>query len=298
MTIRQVRDSLLAGVVVGALTGTISLVWPKTYKSEAKILPNSPRSAASSLMGLAGSSGFGDLLSGQLGGRELPIFTYPEILTSRSMLERIALSGYSHSAGGVTVMSALGIKGAGRESLEKGVRKLKDVTRVDTNPRSGFLYVSAITPDSVLSAHIVERMLEELDRFNVETRSSRERATREFIGARMQDARKELALAEQTLTVFRRNNLRIGNSPQLELELGRLEREVSARSEVYRLLAREYEMARIEERRDTPTFSVVDPAKPPVRKYRPMVMMNVLIAFAGASALGMVASRLHFSSTR
>jgi uncharacterized protein involved in exopolysaccharide biosynthesis len=57
-----------------------------------------------------------------------------------------------------------------------------------------------------------------------------------------------------------------------------LEREVETRSELYRLLAREYESARIEEKRDTPTFTIVDPPRPPVRKYRPKTAVNALIA--------------------
>src|SRR6185436_6731169 len=95
------------------------------------------------------------------------------------------------------------------------------------------------------------------------------------------EAEQALSRAEQSLTHFREANLRIGNSPQLQLELARLEREVETRSELYRLLARQFEMARIEEKRDTPTFSIIDPARPPVRKHSPRTLVNMAIAFAG-----------------
>jgi uncharacterized protein involved in exopolysaccharide biosynthesis len=202
-------------------------------------------------------------------------------LSSRNLLERVAVTEYppDSTARGRTVMQALKIRGTDRFSLDRAVRRLGDLAKAEANLRTGLIEVSAITPDSVLSAFVVSRMLAELDRFNVETRSSRERGTRQFVEGRVDDVRRDLAAKEQALAVFRQTNVRIGNSPQLQLEQARLEREVMTQSELYALLVREYEMARIEEKRDTPTFSVVDPPRPPARKYRPRTSLNVLIAF-------------------
>jgi uncharacterized protein involved in exopolysaccharide biosynthesis len=128
-------------------------------------------------------------------------------------------------------------------------------------------------------------MLAELDRFNVESRASQGQATRKFVEKRMEEAQQEMSQAEQALASFRESNVHIGNSPQLRLREERLTREVMGRAELYQLLARQYEMARIEEKRDTPTFSVIDEAKPPVRKYRPKVLLNTVAALAGALLL-------------
>jgi uncharacterized protein involved in exopolysaccharide biosynthesis len=251
-------------------------------------------------MGLAAASGFGDLLSDQLGSRENPILTYPEILLSRSLLEKIALSPYppDSTLQTGTVMKSLGIRGSNRQSLDKGIRRLGEITRVDPNLRSGLVYVSAVTRDSVLSAYIVQQMLVQLDHFNVDSRASRGRATREFLEARIKEARRELSDAEGALATFRETNVRIANSPQLQLEQGRFEREVDTRAELYRMLAREFEAARIEEKRDTPTFTVVDPPRPPVRKYRPRVLLNVLIAFMGIIGLRTVIAQVPIAKSR
>lgn len=176
-------------------------------------------------------------------------------------------------------MKAIDVQGTGRESIDRAIRVLRTITEVDANPRSGVINVNAVTKDSVLSAHIVNVMLSELDRFNVESRSSRGRATREFVQARLAEAQRALSTAEQSLARFRQNNIRVTGSALLQLEQARLEREVESRSELYRMLAREYESARIEEKRDTPTFTVMDPPRPPVRKHRPRIAVNALIAF-------------------
>jgi uncharacterized protein involved in exopolysaccharide biosynthesis len=128
-------------------------------------------------------------------------------------------------------------------------------------------------------------MLAELDRFNVESRASQGQATRIFVEKRMEEARQEMSQAEEALASFRESNVHIGNSPQLRLREERLTREVMGRSELYQLLARQYEMARIEEKRDTPTFSIIDEARPPVKKYRPKVVLNTVAALAGAAVL-------------
>lgn len=269
------------------VAGLTSLVMPKSYRATAKIMPHSPSSASSSLLDLAASSGLGDILGGQLGSLENPLLTYPEILSSRNLLEQIATSQYPPGTNvpGQTVMRALKIRGMDRISLDKAVRKLTDITNAEASLRSGLIDVSAITPDSVLSAYMVSRMLAELDRFNLETRSSRERGTRLFVEGRVEEVQRDLTKKEQGLAAFRQTNVRIGNSPQLQLEQARLEREVLTQSQLYSLLVRQYEMARIEEKRDTPTFSVVDPPHPPARKYRPRTSLNVLIAFFAALGL-------------
>jgi uncharacterized protein involved in exopolysaccharide biosynthesis len=289
------RITIAIVVVAATVTGVVSLMWPKTYKAEAIVLPDLHRGPGSSLFELAAGSGIGDLFGGALGSIENPILTYPEILRSRTILERVLLSPYPPSAAtsARTVIDAIGVHGeTPRARLETGVFTLRELTEIRVNPRSGLITVGAITPDSVLSAYIVQRMLEELDHFNVDSRASQGQATREFVQARLAEAKGDLAGAERALAGFREANLRIGNSPQLLLEQSRLEREVDTRAELYRLLARQFELARVEEKRDTPTFSIIDPARPPVRKHGPRVAFNVLVAAALAAGLRVAFSEL------
>lgn len=269
--IRVVSFALAAAVLAGA----VSLLLPKTFRADARILPNLNSSGSSSLLALAAGSGLADLLGGQLGAAENPILTYPEILLSRTVLERTLSAAFSSRR----IIDALDVsEPTQRERLDKATRVLRSSIDVRANPRSGLISVAAVTPDSLLSAAIVQGLLDELNRFNLETRTSQGRATREFVEARMQESQRNLAVAEQALATFRASNVHIGVSPQLSLQKDRLERDVAVRTELYQLLARQYEMARIEEKRDTPTFSVIDGPRPPVRKYRPKVLVNAGIA--------------------
>jgi len=73
--------------------------------------------------------------------------------------------------------------------------------------------------------------------------------------------------------------------PQLAQELATLIRDVRVAETLYELLAQQYEHARIQERRDTPTFSVLDWAVHGGRKVAPRRSLVGLMTFAAMFAL-------------
>ncbi|MFQ5511465.1 MAG: GumC family protein [Candidatus Krumholzibacteriia bacterium] len=72
--------------------------------------------------------------------------------------------------------------------------------------------------------------------------------------------------------------------PEMALDLARLTRRVKIEEKVYELLITEYERARIEEARDTPTVQVLDAASVPELRSRPK--RKVLVVLGGILGLG------------
>ncbi len=72
--------------------------------------------------------------------------------------------------------------------------------------------------------------------------------------------------------------------PEMALHLGRLTRRVKIEEKVYELLITEYEKARIEEARDTPTVQVLDAAVAPELRSRPK--RKILVVPGGVLGLG------------
>jgi uncharacterized protein involved in exopolysaccharide biosynthesis len=68
--------------------------------------------------------------------------------------------------------------------------------------------------------------------------------------------------------------------PSLGMEYAKLLRDVKVQETLFTLLTSQYEQAKIEESRDTPTVQMLDKAKPPVRKSRPKIKLNMAIAGA------------------
>lgn len=70
--------------------------------------------------------------------------------------------------------------------------------------------------------------------------------------------------------------LNAGNAPELSMSSIRLIRQVTVYDELYQFLRQALEQAKIDEHRDTPTFTVLDNAIPPDRKWRPKRSFIVL----------------------
>ncbi len=71
--------------------------------------------------------------------------------------------------------------------------------------------------------------------------------------------------------------------PSLALELARSTRDLKVEEGIFELLTKQYEQAKIQEKRDTPTVQVLDEAIPPTRKSKPK--RAVLVGLAGLLSL-------------
>src|SRR6185437_3593506 len=154
--------------------------------------------------------------------------------------------------------------------------------------KTGVVNVSVSTESAVLSRTLVQRLLEEVNRFNLVNRQSQAAAERQFTERRVNEVKGELRAAENNLQTFLTDNRAYQNSPELRFEQDRLAREVSLRQSLYTTMVQAYEQARIEEVRDTPVITIVEHADLPARPdARGTVKKSVLALLAGAF-LGLV----------
>ena len=82
----------------------------------------------------------------------------------------------------------------------------------------------------------------------------------------------------------------IAGLPPLATELARLTRDLQVQGTVYSLLVSQYEQAKIEETRDTPTVQVLDWAAVPEKKFKPNIKQNVARSGVIALFLGILLS--------
>ena len=75
------------------------------------------------------------------------------------------------------------------------------------------------------------------------------------------------------------SQLRLADLPEIGLELARYFREVEIQTHMLTFLFPQYEQAKIQEARDTPTIQIIDRAVPPQRKHSPKRMFIVMGAF-------------------
>lgn len=284
VTLKHAR--LIAGVALGTalLTGVLVFLLPRYYSAEGAFVVDqrNPLRLPSGLTALAGQFGFGLPTDAQ----ESPQF-YAEVLRSKELTDAILLSRFAIDGDSARLLSLLKVRGKSlADSLYRGRRRMAKLLDVRVDQRSGLVRIYFTSRNPKLSADVVNRYFELLNAYNLETRQSRARRRREFVEDRVTAANLELRDAEERLRNFVERNRLWQQSPELQLQYERLEREVQVAQEVYLTLKRTYEEARVEEVNDTPVLTVVDSAIAPVRHTRPRRGTSLALALIFGTALG------------
>lgn len=267
------RWRLVALITLVAIVGAAasSLVIPPVYRARASFVANS--SSASKLPGGASSSpgvnGLISQLGGSLGGdpSESPNF-YIQLFQSRELLTRLAQSRFPNprtdapndSAALIDIMRIK--KNDPRLRMELAVKKLSKAVQAGFDIKTNLVALTVDMQWPELASQVANTLVDEVSRFNRETRVSRARAKREFLERRHDSAQIQLRVAEERQRIFSEQN-RGGSSPGLMVERERIKREVDLASDLFLNLQRQLELARLDEINDAALITVIDKAIPP-----------------------------------
>jgi uncharacterized protein involved in exopolysaccharide biosynthesis len=271
-------------ILVSGLAGFLSArVRTPYFIARASIFPP-PVEGALGGFGLAGMAGFvGGLGLGGGGGTLFPL--YESFAYSRSVVSDLLNLRLDETGGTGTLLDHLRIEDTDpNRRLDTAIEAVRQRLTFETDKKTGVVTITYLDFDPKIAAYVVNHVVEALDRFDIEISAKRAGGKRAFIEQRVAESAKSLTEAENRLEEFRQENLRIGNSPELLFEQGRLQREVEIEQGIYLALRKEYELTRIEEERSVSVVNVLDRATPPVLPAGPSVA-KFAIAAAFLSAL-------------
>jgi uncharacterized protein involved in exopolysaccharide biosynthesis len=253
---------LLIPVSIGSLMVAYSLSQDRTYTSSAVFHPHGA-SAGGGLAGVAAQLGM-DVPTGGRG--DSPAF-YARILHSRALLGEVI--GEPFAVGGGAERSFADVveidEREPRRRRALAIERLQGMTSVQHHRETGTIEISVTSADPQVSVELARRLLAELNQFNLRQRQAQASAERAFVHGRLEEVREDMRLTEERLQNFLRQNRQYDNSPELRFEYERLQRELMNRHQLLMSLTQSYEQARIEEVRDLPVISVVDPPVEPLR---------------------------------
>lgn len=254
-------------VALAAVAVALTLLDTPTYTTQASFMPqigSDPGGQLSRLSGVAAQFGV-DVPTGEAG--QSPQF-YADLVTSPRILRNTVRANYTvvseddTASGDLVAMFEIDA-----EEREKGVERAMEVLKqklsVSSGPETGVVELSVATAQPDLSRQIADRLLELVNQFNLEVRQSQAAAQAEFVGDRLDTARRELRAAEDSLERFLERNRSFQNSPTLRFRHQRLQRIVDRKQQVYTSLATRYEEAQIAKVRNTPVITVVTPPTAP-----------------------------------
>ena len=252
VVVRHWKLVLLVCVPTVVVVAVLSLVWPKSYRATASIVPPLE----------SGQGGDLGLMGGFLGGAESALLrrtlgvtsvadVYIGILESRAVadaiIDRLDL---------MEVYEQPGDRWRTREQL-------RNSTEIKVVEKQGVVKVSVVDRDPNRAAAIANAYVEELDSQNKRLSGGQAKNKRIFLENRLAEIDKQLS--------------RIDDIPSREAQVQQM---------LYELLIRECELAKIEEAKTMPTIQVLDQATPPEFRHSPkrrrMVTKAAVASFAVA----------------
>ena len=250
--------------VVAVLAAGMSWLMPNVYTASARILPpqsNQSSSVASMMLGQLG--GLAGMAGGALGLKD-PNALYVAMLQSRNIMEKVAVR--------------FDLQKVYDEKLMADT--LRDLTQATsmTAGKDGVILVEVSDKDPQRAAAIANAFVEELDKL-VQTYAITDAAhRRQFFETQMKPARDKLTDAEVTLD----------RTPNTSLQYFDALRNLKYQEGVYEVLAKQFELAKLDEAKDAPLIQILDKAAVPERKAKPKRALIVILAAMAAFFLMLI----------
>jgi uncharacterized protein involved in exopolysaccharide biosynthesis len=211
---------------------------------------------------------------------------FSQVLSGTTFIERIARKTFTDPRTGESVDLVAYYDPPGRNEEE---RLLETVQLIQRNLRVSapggaaarragtVMGVTFAASDPVLAAQIANAVLDELIHFTLDVQGSKASENRLFIEQRLEETQVLLQQAEVALARFEQGNRRIV-TPEPQVELNRLNRNLRVQEELFVTLKKQLELARIAEQENRATIEVVQRALPPRSRSRPSIRKNAMIA--------------------
>ncbi len=255
---------VLLALIFGFYAGFRSVTSGKGYTTEAQFMPKGARGGGQ-LTGIAAQFGI-NLNTGD--ATNSPQF-YVDLLETKGLLWPIAQKQYTikTDSGSVSgdLLKLYHIKPDRPVVMKvKVIEALQRQIKAVPSPKTGVITLTVVTGNPELSVQIARNVLDQVNVYNLANRQRQAAAERSFAERQVGEKRAELRQSEGELENFLESNRQYRQSPQLMLEYARLQREVDRRNLIYSSLLSAYETARIEEVKDLPVITVIEPPELPI----------------------------------
>ena len=219
---------------------------------------------------------------------------FPELLRSRTFAEKILIKKfYTKEFGKELSLLAILTHGdgppkVGRDTLvTSALGALGGMLEFDQDPSGTFNIIKATANEPVFAKQLAEVTLAELEALNRFYKSQTVNEKTRFIASRIASVENDLKSSETSLKEFNERNRQI-SSPALQLEQGRLARDVEIQKGIYLTLKQQLELAKIEEVQEASIVQVLDKPQVPLGPDNKNLKLSVLLAGILGVGLGIM----------
>lgn len=173
-------------------------------------------------------------------------------------------------------------EGTQYEKKQAAIGKMKGMISHQKSEETGLTTISVLMPNPQLAAKIANKIPKLIRTYINQKQKTNTRENIVYIKERLNSIKQELEAAEERVKQFRESHRMLSQSPELQLQLQRLQREVTIKEQVYLTLQKEKEKAQIDLAKKKPVINILDEARVPLVEEKPKKKLIVIVGgFAG-----------------
>ncbi len=284
LLLENIRVIILLPIAAGVLAFAIAFVWPPTYTATARILPPAQQQGASAA--IAAQLGALAGIVGSAVGLKNPADQYSALLKSRTVYDAI--------------IERFKLRELYDERYIEDTRKeLEKRTSFTAGAKDGIIVIEVDDRDPKRAAEIANAFIEELRNLTKTLAVTEAGQRRLFFETQLKQTKDNLTKSEIALRSSGVGEATIKAVPQSAVEALALAggeggqyiakfREFKYNETLFELMAKQYELARLDEAREGSILQVVDAAIPPEKRSKPKRILTGVLAMAGALLLTLI----------
>ena len=167
------------------------------------------------------------------------------------------------------------------------IKNFDDIISLDVNTKDGYLTLTTHMPEALAAAQMAQKAQNLLQQYITEFKIEKAKANLDFIQGRYNETKAEFEKAQVDLAVITdRNKNFTSGIPQIETD--RIQTRYTIAFGVFQGLAQQLEQAKIQVKKETPVFTIVEPVTVPSERTKPKRAMIVAIWLFMGGIIGCV----------
>jgi len=152
---------------------------------------------------------------------------------------------------------------------QKDIQKILDnIISIEVNDKDGYITISCKQPEALPAAQLTRHCKDLLQNYVTAFRIQKAQINLDFIQKRYNELKKEYETVQTELATFRDRNQNVSTA-LAQTELERINNKYQLAYNVYSTISEQLEQARIQVKKDTPVFTVIEPASVPNERSKP-----------------------------
>lgn len=321
------RKIIILSVMIGAILGIfIAFLSPKVFTASTVMVPQLGGDADSKLGGLGGLAALAGISLDLSKDADLSPMIYPQVVGSipfqlELMNDSLHFSEFAKPVSlfdyytiyhqpsvfkkytiGLPGMIIKAIKGKPKElilpndSTFKPIlltynqyevkKKLDDLISLEVNSKEGYLTLTAELPEALAAAQLTQKAQDLLQRYITDFKIEKAKSYLHFIEQRYNETKAEFEKAQISLAMINDRNKDF-TSGLSRIETDRIQTRYTIAFGVYQELAKQFEQAKIQVKKETPVFTIVEPVTIPSEKSKPKraIILMIWIFFGGIAGI-------------